>query len=129
MKKTWLIIKKYWKLLALVVGAFIAFFFVRSRGSFVEDYKKIKNIHDEEIKTIDEARKNERIQKQKAIVIRDNALKAIDKEYEKKSDSLKREKKQDVAKLVKEHGNDPERLAEELQKVTGFKIIQPDKNA
>lgn len=124
--KAWLVIKKYWKLVALVLGAIVGLFLFRGRiTSFADDYRKVKDVHDEEVKKIEQAHEEERLRKQQAAEKLEKTLKVVEEEYAANTEKLDKKKKKEVEVLVKEHGNDPNKLAEELQKVTGFKIILP----
>ena len=124
--KAWLAVKKYWKLIALVLGAIVGLFLFRGRiTSFADDYKKVKDVHEEEIKKIEEAHEEERVRKQQAAEKLEKTLKVVEEEYAANTEKLDRKKKKEVETLVKEHGDDPNKLAEELAKVTGFKIILP----
>lgn len=121
--KIWLFIKKYWKI-SLAIGAAVVIFLLRGRvTSFANDYKQIKDVHDEEIKTIEKAHVEEREKKAAALEKLNKTLDAVEKEYQNNNENLNNKKKKEVARLVKDHGDDPNKLADELAKATGFRVI------
>lgn len=127
MTKLWIFVKKYWHYLALTVAALVGvLIFRKDLGSFIESYQKIKDVHDDELKKVDEARKEERVQKEAASKKLESTLRTIEERYEANNQALDKKKKKEVEKIVKTYSDDPELLAEELAKVTGYRIILPE---
>lgn len=125
--KAWAFIKKYWALFALVIGVVVGIVFFRQRGSsFVDDLKKIQEAHEDELKRIDEARMLERQQHEENLKRLNDTLVAVQKQYDEAKRDLDAKKKAEIEKLVKKHGDDPEKLAKELSALTGFTVIMPD---
>lgn len=119
-------IKKYWQLIALVVGVVVSVFFLKRREqSFADDYKKINEIHSEEIKRIQEAREKERLQLVENQRKLEATLAEIKKKYDEEDRQLDNKKKSEIEKLVKEHSDDPDVLADKLSQATGFRVILP----
>lgn len=124
-----LFFKKYWKVIVLVLSAIITLIVFRGNiSSFADDYKKINEVHEEEVEAINKARLEERETKVENKKKLDKALVVVEKEYEANSEKLDRKKKREVAKLIKDHGNNPNKLAEELSNATGFKVILPEED-
>lgn len=119
--------KKYWKYVALVVGGVVGYVLLKDKaGSFIDDFRKVKKVHEEEVKAIEDAHEEERVQKAKNLKNYTEAVKKIEEEYAAKNEKLDRKKKKEIKRLVDKHGNDPGRLAEELSSATGFRIVLPE---
>jgi hypothetical protein len=125
-KKAWLWIKKHWKIFALILGAVVGFVLFRGKNiSFSEDFNKIKDNHAEELRKIDEARAEERRLAAENAARLESTLKTIEDEYSKKKQELDGKKKQEITRIVKESGDDPDELARRLSEATGFQVILP----
>lgn len=124
--KFWSWLKKYWQLILLIVGAIIAaIFFAGREVSFADDYKRIKEVHDEELKQIEEARAEERRKNAENAARLQKALAAVQKEYDSQREQLDNKKKKEIKKIVDEYGDDPVALAQRLSEATGFTVILP----
>lgn len=123
----WLSVKKYWQVAALVVGAVVGFLLLQRReNAFVEDFKKVQENHAEELKKIQAARDEERVrlvENQKKL---ETALSEIQKKYDAEERQFDAKKKAEVEQIVKEHGDDPDALAQKLSDATGFRVILPE---
>jgi len=128
LKIVWAFIKKYWGIIALVVGAIIGILFFRQRQtSFGEQLKQIQDNHSAEIAAIKKA-KNEEIAKHKANEAQlQKLLKSIEKQYVAQQQQLDAKKRAEVVQIVKKYGDDPVALANRLSESTGFKVILPTK--
>lgn len=126
LKKAWAWVKKYWKILALVLGAIVGFVLFRGQNiSFAEDFKKIKDSHEEELRQIEAARAEERRRHEENAAKLERALKTVQEEYDKQRKELDSKKKKEIKKIVEEAGDDPEELARRLSEATGFTVILP----
>lgn len=127
MIKLWLWIKKYWKIFALIIGAVVGYVLFRGQNiSFAEDFKKIQQTHEDELKKIDEARVEERLKSEQNFVRLKGALKVVEDEYAKQRVELDSKKKKEIKQIVEEAGDDPAALAVKLSEATGFIIIMPE---
>lgn len=123
----WAYVKKYWSLALLVVGAVAAFFVFRQREiSFADEYKKIKDAHDEELKKIQEARAEEQRQHEENRRKLEATLAAVQQQYDDAKKDLDAKKKAQIEELVKKYKDDPDELAKQLSAATGFVIILPE---
>lgn len=123
----WAYVKKYWSLALLIVGGVVAFFIFRQREiSFANEYKKIKDAHDEELKRIQEARAEEKRQHEENQRKLEAALAAVQQQYAEAKKDLDAKKKREIAELVKQYSDDPMALAQKLSEATGFTIVMPD---
>ena len=123
----WLWIKKHWEILLLVVGAIGgALLFRKRETSFSDDYKKIQEIHEKELATIQKSRDDERQKLEDNQRKLQATLDAVQKKYDEQERQLDDKKKAEIADIVKQHGNDPVELARQVSSVTGFKVILPE---
>ena len=118
--------KKHWEIVAMVVGSLFALLLLGSREmSFANNYKQIKETHDEELRKIQKAREVEREQH----LVNEKKLKdtlvIVQKEYDQAQLKLDSKKKKEVEKIVSEFGHNPNELANKLSEATNFKIILP----
>lgn len=122
----WAYVKKYWSLALLVVGGIAAFFVFRQREiSFADEYKKIKDAHDEELKRIQDARAEEKRQHEENQRKLEATLAAVQQQYAEAKKDLDAKKKAQIEELVKKYKDDPDELAKRLSEATGFTIILP----
>lgn len=122
----WAYVKKYWSLALLVVGGIAAFFVFRRREiSFADEYKKIKDAHDEELKRIQDAWAEEKRQREENRRKLEAALVAVQQQYAEAKKDLDAKKKAQIEGLVKKYKDDPDELAKRLSEATGFTIILP----
>jgi Skp family chaperone for outer membrane proteins len=123
----WAYVKKYWSLALLVVGGIAAFFVFRQREiSFADEYKKIKDAHDEELKRIQDARAEEQRQHEANVKKLQDTLAAVQKHYDEARKDLDAKKKAQIEDLVKKYKDDPDELAKKLSEATGFVIVLPN---
>jgi len=78
-----------------------------------EAYKK-------EMEVLNETHKKETEEKNKALSVYNENLKALEEEYAKRNETLDAAKKRELKKLVKQSYNDPEKLSRELATLYGF---------
>lgn len=127
LQRAWAWIKKYWKIIALIVGAVVAFVLLRGRDvSFAEDFRKIQDAHEEELRKIEEARAEERRLNAENVARLEKALRTIEEEYSRQRLELDAKKKKEIERIVEESGDDPDELAQRLSEATGFRIILPE---
>lgn len=127
MNKILLYVKKYWQVGVLVVVVLVGFFLFRSKTSdFSNRLKDINAAHDKEIKKINDARDEEKRKLQENERILKLALDEVKKNYESAKLELSKKKEKEIIRIVKEYGNNPVELAEQLSSSTGFKIILPE---
>ncbi len=127
MSTAWSYVKKFWGIVALVAGVIVAFFLLRRRDAttFTDQLKKIQDAHDEEIRAIALAREEEQQQRLINEKRLQDALEAVQLQYNEAKKNLDSKKKKEIEDLVKEHGDDPEALARKLSELTGFVIVMP----
>lgn len=125
-RKIWSYIKKYWQLGLLVIASVVGYLLLRrERDGFVEQFRKLQDAHDDEIKQILNAYEKERKQHDENVKKLKVALNAVQKQYDDAKKVLDDKKKKKIAQIVEKHGDDPDELAKQLSAVTGFKIILP----
>lgn len=119
-------LKKYWQLILLVLGTVVAIFLFRQRNvSFADDYKKIQDAHQKELDDIQKARDQERTQLEANEAKLQAQLDAIQKQYVEQQKQLDDKKKAEIAQIIKDHGDDPDALAQQLSQATGFTVVLP----
>lgn len=126
-KTLWAVVKKYWQLILLVVGAIISFFLFRQKeNSFVQDYQKIQDNHAKEIDTINAANKEEETKLLANQQKLQTALDAVQKQYDAQNQALDDKKKAEITQIVKDYGHDPVALTQQLSQATGFTVVMPE---
>lgn len=126
LKGLWAFLKKYWGVFVVALGAIAAgLFFYKKKTSFADDLKKIQESHDEELKQIQAAREQERLEHEANQKRLQATMDAIQKQYEADKQVLDEKKKAEIRRVFNEYKDDPEGLAEELSKKTGFRVIPP----
>lgn len=124
--KLWLYVKKYWSYILLILGIIIALIFFRQEQlDFAEQFKKIQEAHEEELRKIEEARLQERKEHEANLKKLQDALAAVQAQYDAAKKDLDAKKKKEIEHLVKEYGDNPDELAKKLSEVTGFVIVLP----
>jgi hypothetical protein len=129
MKKIFLNIKKYWFYFTSFAVFVLGFLFFRKKtSSLVDQISEINERHSKEIERINEIRLKERELLKKNEEILRKTLAEITVKYEEAQRELTKKKKEEIEKIVKEYGSDPDELAIQLSNVTGFKIVYPERN-
>lgn len=124
LKIVWSYVKKYWGFLAIIIGGIVGYIFLRKKDvAFVEDLKRINDVHAQELKKIQDARAEEQRLNAENQAKLEQTLETIKKQYEQQNKALDDKKKKEIEDIVKEHGSDPDALAKKLADVTGFKVI------
>lgn len=119
-------LKKHWQWILFVVVIVIGILLFRQREmSFVEDYRKLKDVHAVELRKIEEARQIERKLLEENQRKLQERLSEIQKRYDEREKEFDTKKKTEVAKIVREHGDRPDELARQLADAAGFKIVMP----
>jgi hypothetical protein len=126
-KKSWLLAKKFWWIVVLVLGLVIAFliFLLTKNGAFIAtllDLMEIKNdAHDQEMETLAHIHNTEISEKNTRLKEHFKRTEQIKEEYKNRGEDLSKEKEAELKKIVDESYNDPEKLARELAEAFGIK--------
>lgn len=120
-------LKKSWGWMLLIPSAILALvvlfwkngkgwfkLLLATRESSQQEVEDVKNVREKEIE--DQRKNKEKI---------DKMLVQIQQKHDKEDVEFDENKKKQVEETVKTYGNDPNKLADELAKVTGFKVILP----
>ena len=127
MKKLLLTLKKYWKVLLLILGIIFSILMLKKQETnFVENLRSIQDAHKSEIKKINEVREKERELHELNEEKYRSTIAGIHARYEAEKRELSEKKKKQVETIVKKYGDDPDQLALQLSKATGFQIILPE---
>ena len=120
-KSTW-----FWVLLAPSV--FVAFIiaFWRNRGNLFELMQDIRASGKKEVEDIKKIREEELQSQSEADKLFERRMKKVEEDFAKEKKEFDEKKKNEVEQLLISTKSDPVKLAEELSKVTGFKIIFPE---
>jgi hypothetical protein len=126
-KKLFSYAQKYWKITALVaLVVFSYIFFRRNKVDYDARIKGIQERHQEQIARIETARLEERERYEESERRLKIVLADIQKKYKDAMLELDKKKKQEIAVIVKTHGNDPVKMSEELSSLTGIKVKLPE---
>lgn len=120
-------LKKSWGWMLLIPAAILALvvlfwkngkgwfkLLLAARESSQQEVEDVKNVREKELE--DQRKNKEKI---------DKMLVQIQQKHYKEDVEFDENKKKQVEETVKTYGNDPNKLADELAKVTGFKVILP----
>lgn len=122
----WEYAKKYaWIVFAVLAGVLAMALLRRSPTDMADQIEAINKRHAEEIARIraaEETRLLEHKENQKRL---EDALKVLDERYREAMKGLDAEEKAEVDRILKEHGNDPQALAEELANALGLRVQKP----
>jgi biopolymer transport protein ExbB/TolQ len=125
-KKLWTFVKTYWQIILLVAGSIVGvIFFGVEKQSFNTSLKTIQDAHDQQIKAIEAARDQEAVQHTADVKQLQDALSAVQKQYDAQEKALDDKKKAEIEQIVKQYGDKPDELAKQLSAATGFDIVLP----
>ena len=126
LKKIWTYIKNYWYVPVVVVAGIAVYFVTRNIDNmFFQMFKKALEQNKKDIEKIENNNANAEAERQKAQQDAEAYLEKLKEGYRKKMAELEDEKKRRAEELL-ENSDDPEKLAKELSKVTGWKYIPPE---
>ena len=131
-KKIWDLIKENWKSIIVSVASLIIAwqvysFFSRKDADLLLQMESMQKIHNEELKKVKKAFEEEKIRHDQNIKKLEEDLRLSKEEYVKAQQEFENKKKINVAKIVKQYGEDPVGLAQKVQSVMGFQIIMPER--
>lgn len=119
----WLDIKKYWKLIFLVLSAIVAFFLLRGqRINFADRLSEINDVHVQEIKKINAIRDKEQRQYKENQRKFEDMIEKIKLQYDVELAELDKKTKKRVDVILDKYKSNPEKLAKELSNVLGFEV-------
>jgi gas vesicle protein len=118
--------KKYWGYIAMFVGGAIAVLAFKKKSE-PDDTKTIRDSYDSQLDLSNQVRHEENRKEDEAKKKLDDGLTHVEKQYSEKKKNLDDNKKQEIKTILQQHQDDPVGLAEKLSKVTGFKVIMPEK--
>lgn len=126
LRVAWAFTKKYaWVFFAVAAGVLAIILFRRSPTDLADQLNEINRRHEEEIRRIREAeekRLHEREENQRRL---EETLKQLDDRYKKAISDLDAQKRTEVDRILRDHGDDPNALAEELAKALGLQVQKP----
>ncbi len=126
LKIAWEYVKKYaWIAFAVVAGVLAMVLLRKGPTDMADQIEAINKRHAEEIARIraaEETRLQEHAENQKRL---EDALKVLDERYRTAIAGLDTEKKAEVDRILKEHGDDPDALAAELAAALGLQVQKP----
>lgn len=116
--------KRFW---GLIVGLGIAltYFFLKYKKKSDDLAVGIRDSGKQLAEDVDEIRQGERAALENEAQHHVEKMDAIKKKYQEERDKLDAETVAEADRIIQQHGDDPMALAEELSRVTGFKIITP----
>jgi cytoskeletal protein RodZ len=119
--------KKSWGWMLLVPAAIltlIVLFWKNGKGWF-KLLLAIRESSQQEVEDIKSVREKELEDQRKNKEKIDKMLVQIQQKHDKEDTEFNENKRKQVEETVKTYGGDPNKLAEELAKVTGFKVVLP----
>lgn len=118
--------KKYWGLLIFAVFIVSSIAFYKKKVDVYESIMhKMQESHQKELDDVKKTREEERTKYEENEKKYKERMAIIEKEYETAKAEFEARKKTTAEKIIKNYGNKPDKLAEKLAEVTGFKIIMP----
>jgi len=121
-------VKSTWFWVLLVPSVFVAFIiaFWRNRSNLFELMQDIRASGKKEVEDIKKIREEELQSQSEADKLFERRMKKVEEDFAKEKKEFDEKKKNEVEQLLISTKSDPVKLAEELSKVTGFKIIFPE---
>jgi len=126
-KQAWLWSKKFWWV--IVIG--VLFFCAALIGAFTRNGALLASVidlleakrdqHDQEMETLSHIHNTEITEKNLRLEEHIRRRTELEEEFEKRGETLDKEKEAELKRLVDESYNDPEKLAEELAEAFGLK--------
>jgi len=127
LQKAWIFLKKNSGYIAVLLGALLTYIlFQRKNASLLDQLRVVRETHEEQLRKIDAARKEEREKNAKELELLKKRLEHIQKQYEDAKKDLDKKKKSEIQDMLKKHANDPGTLAQKLSEATGFQVILPE---
>ncbi len=117
--------RKFW-LFFVAFGGVVAYFIVNRKKPIDNLPDDIRNSGKQFADDVDVVRRNEQQSLAHEAELHKEKTEAIKKKYEAEKEKLDEETKDKAEKLFESYKNDPKALAEELSKVTGFRVILPE---
>jgi Skp family chaperone for outer membrane proteins len=119
--------KKSWGYLVAGLGVVFGVMLFRKKVDHYENIvQKLQDSHQKQLDEIEAARKEERKKHEENERKYQERMALIEKEYEAAKAELDEKKRKEIEGIVKKYGNQPDKLAQRLADVTGFKIIMPE---
>ena len=123
-KKTWEVIKEYWKYIlafAYTIGVWI-FFQDRSEKT-KEVLDAAKDSHEKQIDKIEEIHEQEIEKRDKIIAEYNKIVEGIEEKYAEENKKLSKKKKEEIKKMVEDYKENPAELARLLGESYGFLYV------
>lgn len=117
--------QKFW-LFFIAFGGVVTYFFINRKKPIDNLADEVKASGDQFANDVDTVRQNEQRDLAQESQAHKERTEAIKKKYEAEKEKLDEETKDKAEKLFELHKDDPQALAEELSKVTGFRVILPE---
>jgi hypothetical protein len=126
LKKVWSFLKRYWKVIALVVGSVLLFFVFRKQDiDFAARLKEINDLHNAEIEKINAIREEERKRHEENERKLREDLARIREQYDEQKQQLDQKVQDEIEVLFKKYQKKPDVLAKKLSEAYGFTVILP----
>ena len=125
-QKVWAKIKKYWKLILIIMSAIVSALLFKKRGDYFRELIKENNAtHDAELAAIEEARENERLALEEARKKHEETIARVEKEFELRGEELSDKKRKALKTLIDKHGDDPETMTRMIAEALGVDVFSP----
>ena len=116
--------KKFWMFFA-ALGGLATYLIIKNKKSTDNLPSEIRSFGDKFANDVNVIRKNEQDAAAKEEKEHQEKTAAIKKKYDAEKEKLDENTKAAAEKIFEQHKDNPEALAQELSKVTGFKVILP----
>lgn len=127
-KKVWLWLKAYWYVPFVAIATL--FFFIISRDKKIIDWNaildSIKSSHQKEIENLERSFQFEKAAQERALRRARDVERQIYEEYERNDRQIDKQKQKRITNIIQKLRNDPQALANELEKETGYHVIIVD---
>lgn len=110
---------------SLIVGGYLLV--SQTKDDLVKRLQLQQSIHDEEIKKINVILETERKQHEENIKKLQADLSAVQKKYDEQIKSLESRRTIIIDGLLKQFKTNPGEMAQQLSRITGFKLVMPEK--
>lgn len=118
--------KKRWRaLLGLSVAIAIGALLLRRDRGWTDKYRELERSHGIELKEIDAARMSERAELEAIVEKLKVELNESRLLYEKQKSALDHQRRERIDRIVRESGDDPNELAQQLSRTMGLRVKVP----
>jgi FMN phosphatase YigB (HAD superfamily) len=114
--------KKYWQILVGAAVPIVLMLVFRKKGDLEKILNRARDDYEKEINVINSAHNKELEDREAARKLYAESIKEIEKRYTESKQTLDRNKKKEIEKIILENSNNPDEITRRIAEITGFEI-------